>query len=183
MNRTTLIAAGLLLGVSLATTACEPAAEAEVTEQGSATVESPTESPTEEAVEEEAPATATVGDTVTIGDWDVKVTDVRLNADRVIAEANMFNDKPKRRFVLVTYEATYHGPERKADTEMDLTWTVTNETNKVLDQTFAVTPHDDAPTEARQGGTITGEVVFDTDSVALVSVEDWENYADFTLAR
>jgi hypothetical protein len=150
-------------------------------------VEEPSEEP---VVEEETPGTATLGDLMTLGDWDVKVTEVLVNAEATIHKANQFNDKPKGTYVLVTYEATYNGSERTADAWMDLTWSFTGTDGQVNDTASAVTPADDQswPTEARTGGTIKGQEVFDINPAlihgGLLTVEAYDAnfdtvYADF----
>lgn len=189
--RATLIGAGLLSVIALAGCSATPAP---VTAHGDAPVVSPSTDDSipdvlpddSTSVTEDAP-TARVGDTVQIGDWSVRVTKVSLNADRAIHSANMFNDRPKRgtHFVMVTFTARYDGAERKSDVLYDLTWTLTQKDNKVLDEASEVTPMDEAsaPTTARRHGTVTHQVVFDAASVALVSVEDYDNYADFEVTR
>ncbi|MDR7086594.1 putative lipoprotein YbaY [Aeromicrobium panaciterrae] len=141
-----------------------------------------------EAVKE----TAKVGDLVEVGDWDVRVTKVVLDANSAIEKANEFNEKPKGQYVLVSFEATYNGSERTADIFSDLSWTVTGNDNQVNDSASAVTPADTAevPTEARKGGTVKGQVVFDIATNLLtgatLSVEGYDAdfdtvYADFAL--
>jgi hypothetical protein len=155
-------------------------------------VEEPTETATPEITPEPADTTAKVGDTVQVGDWSVTVTEVVLNANDVIRKANMYNDKPKGQYVLVTYNATYTGDERTADVDMDLTWTMTGSDNKVVDNAYAVDPSDEQSwsTEARKGGTVTQQVNFDINPAvltgAILSVEgytaDYDTvYADFSL--
>jgi hypothetical protein len=128
----------------------------------SETVE-PSPSETIEPTESQAPEDPQVGDLVSVGDWDVRVTDILLNADEVIRRANMFNNRPRGQFVLVTYEATYNGRERIADAFYDLTWSFTTTDQKVHDGDSEVTPADNQewPTEVRAGGTAKSQVVFD----------------------
>jgi hypothetical protein len=138
-------------------------------------------------------ATAQLGDLVTVGDWDVKVTRVVANSNDVIAKANEFNEKPRGQFVLVTYEATYTGSERTADTFADLTWSFTGPNAQVKEPSSQVTPADteEWPTTARTNGKVRGQVVFDVAPAqlveALVTVEAYDAefdmvYADFALA-
>jgi hypothetical protein len=129
-----------------------------------------------------------LGETVRMSDWDVTVTKVLLNANADIAKANMFNDKPKGQYVLVTYKAKYTGNERKADVTWDLTWSWSTPDGKVHDQSYNVTPADDKdwPTETRKGGTVEQQVLFDIKPKqikgSILSVEDWDNYADFAVS-
>ena len=58
---------------------------------------------------------------MSVGDWDVRVTDVAFDADAAIMKANEFNESPAGRYVLVSYEATYTGSERIGDSFMNLT--------------------------------------------------------------
>lgn len=152
--------------------------------------EAPQEEP--EETENAAPATAQLGDLVTVGDWDIKITDVTLDAAEQMRKANQFNDKPKGVYVLVTYEATYTGPERTADVWADLTWSFTTTDNQIHNPAGQVTPADteEWPTEARRGGTVRSQEVFDLDKAlvkgGLLTVEGYDEsfetvYADFLI--
>lgn len=123
---------------------------------------------------------------------DVKVTKVVLDAAAQIRAANSFNDRPKGQYVLVTYAATYTGPERTADIESDLTWSFTTADSQVNDQAYEVTQADDEkwPTEARSGGTVRGQTVFDLPTGliegGILTVEGYDEdfdtvYADFQM--
>jgi hypothetical protein len=138
-----------------------------------------------------SPGSPQLGDLVTVADWDVKVTNVVLDASQLIRRANSFNDRPKGQYVLVTYEATYTGHDRTADVS-DLSWSLTTSDSQIHDPASEVTPADDQewPTEARSGGTVRGQVVWDVknDSVkgGILTVEGYtkdfdEVYADFPL--
>jgi hypothetical protein len=166
--------------------------EAAVTSEA-ASEESETEEPTEEPTEEEeAAGTAAIGDLVTVGDWDVKVTEVVMDAAAEIKKANQFNEKAKGKYVLVTYEATYNGSERTADIFSDLTWTFTGNDQQVNNAASVVTPADNEewPTSARTGGTVKGQAIFDLDPAVtiggLLTVEGYDEnfdtiYADFAI--
>lgn len=138
--------------------------------------------------EEPTDETASLGDTVEVGDWSVKVTEVVKNADAVLANRDYYNDKPKGQFVLVTYEATYSGPERTADTFADLTWTLTTNDHKVWDTAYATTPADDQEwtSEARKGGMVKQQAVFDVNAQTLpqsiLSVEGYDTNFDSVFA-
>ncbi|MCA0295222.1 MAG: DUF4352 domain-containing protein [Actinobacteria bacterium] len=133
--------------------------------------------------------TAALGSTVKLGDWEVTVVKVTKNANKSIRKANMFNDKPKGQFVLVDYTAKYVGSERKADVEWDISWSFTDAEQNVLDQASEVTPADkaDKPTEARKGGVIKQQALFDVEpkliSGGIISAENSgsSEYADFQL--
>lgn len=179
---------------AVALTGCQVDTEksAKVSDKGSAKVIDGKKNVANAAAEKQTPDTAKLGDTVVVGDWKVKVTEVNLNADPILAKANMFNDKAKGRFVLVTWEATYTGTERTADVGMDLTWSFTTTDNKIHDEAMAVTPADNQswPTEARRGGTVKYQSVFDLipakTSGGLLTVEGYDDsfdtvFADFTV--
>lgn len=137
----------------------------------------------EEASGESDSGSPELGEPAAVGDWTVTVTEVNRDADALIARTNEFNDRAKDRFLLVTYEATYNGAARSADVWVDLTWTFTTTDQKVWDTSSQVAPADDEewPTEARSGGTVRGQVVFDVDprlvEGGILSVESYD--ADF----
>ncbi len=154
----------------------------------------PSDEPSDEATDESEGSDdlANLGDLVEVGDWDVKVTKVVTNANSVIRSANQFNDKPKGQYVLVTFEATYTGDERSSDIGADLTWSFTTTDAQVNDGASAVTPadSDEWPTEARKGGTVRGQVVFDLPTALIsggtLTVEGYDDdfdtvYADFKI--
>lgn len=193
LNRTVGITA-LLLAVGM-TAACDgDEKEATVKEKGdgnSVIVENEESDGAEEAADEEPEAddsTAQLGDTVDLGDWEVKVTKVQINANAAIEQANEFNDAPEGQYVLATYEATYIGSARTADAMMDLTWTFTGNDNQIYESSYAVEPGDEWPSSARKGGTVKQDVSFDVPKNVIaggtLSVEaldsDFEStYADF----
>jgi hypothetical protein len=135
-----------------------------------------------------AGGTASLGDTVEVGDWSVEVTEVARNANATIANANSFNDRPKGQYVLVTYEATYNGTEHTADASWDLTWSLTGNDNRIIENDGEVTPSDaeEWPTSARLGGTVKAQVVFDIDpnnlSGGILSVEAYDAHYDTVFA-
>lgn len=160
--------APIVLAAVLAVTGCaaqETAAEVKDSDSAAKVTKKDKKDKGAESVsaEEESPATAKIGDTVVIADWDVKVTGVVQNANAIVTQANMFNDKPKGQYVLVNYTATYTGDQRMSDATMDLSWSFTDTANNVHDQAYQVTPADNQswPTEARKGGTIKQQVLFD----------------------
>lgn len=200
MNRITksLLGAVAVATIAISMTACdEKAAEVSskkddtskvVVEEAPADEEVVEEAPVEETEEvEPADTTAVVGDTVEIGDWSVKVTEVALNANDAIHRANQFNEKPKGQYVLVTYDATYNGAERIGNV-WDLSWSLTGNDNKINDTASVVNQADNEswPYEARKGGTVTGQAVFDVKADlltgAILSVEGYDENFDSTFA-
>ncbi len=204
----TTIAALALATTAVGMSACSEKPAEKVAQSGTpqptitVTVEpTPTETPTDdstgivddtgdgELVDDAPPPMSTLGDTYSVGDWDVKITKVTLNANSQIAHANMFNDKPKGQYVLVNYEAVYTGSKRTADVESDLSWSFTDAKQVVHDEASVGTPASakDAPTETRKGGKVVLDLAFDipTKQVkgGIVSVQDWVNdvYADFPI--
>lgn len=143
-------------------------------------------------VQDQAPDLYEVGDVVSLGDWEVTVTDIDFNAADQIAEANQFNDEASGRYVLATYEATYHGDERTADL-FALSWSFTTTDQEVHQPASVVTPLEDTdePTSVRKGGTLKAEVVFDLDPKlvdgGLLSVESYTDidsvYADINITK
>ena len=183
-----------VVAVGLALSACAPTeTPAKVKDESAPSASNSVVVEEADASEEpEAPEIATLGDTMILGDWEVKVTEVAKNADDAVHQANMFNDKPKGVYVLVTYKATYTGTERSADIESDLSWSLTASDNQIHDQAYQVTPADNGewPTMARKGGTVKGQVLFDIKPKLLkggiLTVETYdadfnEIYADFGL--
>lgn len=141
--------------------------------------------------ESSAPAQpSALSEPATVGDWTVEVTDVDRDAARTIRRADEFNDEAEGTFVLVTFEATYDGPERTAEVG-DLNWTLTTNDQQVHETDHQATP---AGVEGwshtvRPGGTARWQVVFDVDPAlldgALLAVQiythEGEQYVDFQL--
>lgn len=133
-----------------------------------------------------------IGEQVTVGSWAVTVVEVDRDAARAIERANSYNDPAEEQFLLVTFEATYQGTERSADVTSELDWSVTTSAQQILEEDDQVTPADNEswPTEARPGGTLQGQAVFDVDPAllegGLLTVETYDDegnevYVDFTL--
>jgi len=181
------IATLLALGVVSACTTDKPAEVVRTADQTSTDAPA-ADGPTPEPV----PATAKIGDTVQVGDWQVKVVKIDRDAAAAMEQANQFNDKAKGQYFLVTYAATYTGTERTADIQSDLSWTFTTTDNIIHDEAIEVTPADSDswPTAARKGGTIKFQTVFDLVPSKItggtLTVEGYdadynEVYADFTV--
>ena len=83
---------------------------------------------------------ASLGEEVSLGDWDVVVTKVARNANEAIADADWDNDEPNGQFVLVTYQATYNGPDRSADVEEWTWWSFVGSDNVAYGESFEETP-------------------------------------------
>lgn len=137
-----------------------------------------------------APGTLSIGDTVRIGDWEVTVVKFTENANAIMEATNPVNEPPQGQYVLVDYSAKYVGKQHTANAETDLQWSITDSSNKVHDSRKGLiqTPADaeDQPTDARPGGTITQQVVFDVDPTllagAIVTVQDFDTYADYKVS-
>ena len=101
----------------------EEDAAAETTD-GPAVEETATEDATEDATEmgtRENPLP--LGTVITMGDWEVTVTDVMLNANDAVAAENEFNEPPVdgRQFVMFGVDATYKGTE-SGNPWLDFSW-------------------------------------------------------------
>lgn len=68
---------------------------------------------------------APLGSTAKVGDWELRITDVTLDAAEIIKAENMYNDDPieGRSFVLWTVAATYTGSE-SGTAFYDLDWKI-----------------------------------------------------------
>ncbi len=202
MNRTiTALLAGAALVMGLAACGGGPTEAAKVTSSSSgpsvsapASEEpSPEESASEEPSPEESkiPTSFKVGDTAKVGAWEVTVTKVTKPTTKQVKAWNEFNDKAKGQYVLANYAAKYVGTERTADVGSDLTWKFGGSDGQVYDEASVVTNSDskDAPTEARPGGTIKQDVIFDVPVKAIkggvITVEGYDEsfeqqFADFS---
>ena len=123
----------------------------------------PTPTPTQEP-------THTAGDAAAVDGWDVKITEVALNANGAISSANPYNDPPTGQYVLVTLTGT----NTTVDEFKDLDWLSARflgSDKRVYDEGGAVTPFDnaDGPTEAAPGGTVSAQFLFDVPVAALGS--------------
>lgn len=146
-----------------------------------------TESPSTEVA---IPTSFKVGDTALIGDWEVTVTKVTQPTTKQVKAWNQFNDAAKGQFVMANYTAKYVGSERTADVNSSLTWKFGGSDAQVYDSAYVVTSSDgnDAPTEARSGGSLKLDVIFDVPVAAVkggvITVEGYDEdfdqkYADF----
>ncbi len=100
--------------------------------------------PSESAVgTREAPLS--VGTRITMGDYEVAITEVNKNATQQNLENNEFNEAPPEgtQYVLVSMEGTYVGAD-SGDPGIDLSWKILGSDNNTFDSSW--TP-DDAPAD------------------------------------
>ena len=130
-----------------------------------------------------------VGDTAKVGDWAVTVTKVTQPTRKQVVSWNEFNEKPKGVFVRAEFTAKYTGAERTKDVG-ELSWKFGGSDAQVYGNYPIVTPSNGRPTEARTGGKIKQDVVFDVPKAVVkggvVTVEGYdetmnEQFADFAI--
>ncbi len=132
-------------------------------------VETEAPEPAEEETADDAVGTRQnplpIGTTAKIGDWEVKVTEVNLDADELILATNEFNDPPSEgnRYVLADLEAKYVGDE-SGDFVWDMMYKFYGSGGNTFDgtDTFAVSPnpiHDAG--ETFPGASISGDVLYE----------------------
>jgi len=103
---------------------------------------------------------APLGTVVRIGDWEVTVTDVTKNANKLVANENQFNDKPAEGFqyVLWSIDAKYVG-DSSATFWIDSTWKVVGSEGNSFDDSCGVIPNNISDAgETFSGASITGNV-------------------------
>ncbi len=107
---------------------------------------------------------ASLGEEVSLGDWDVVVTKVARNANEAIADADWDNDEPNGQFVLVTYQATYNGPDRVDDVEDWIWLSFVGSNNVAYGESFEETPLEAQglySLDIGPGETVTDQALFD----------------------
>ena len=116
---------------------------------------------------------AALGATARIGDWEVTITDVDLDATAVVLEENQFNDGPAdgRSFVLWSIEAIYNGDD-SGTAWVDLNWKVVgsagNSFGSGMDDSCGVIPDDlFNKGETFPGGLVTGNVCVSAETEQL----------------
>jgi hypothetical protein len=118
---------------------------------------------------EESGDAVPLGTPATIGDYDVSVDSVLLDANAVVAGANQFNDPPTGQYVLATLTVTYNGTDGGMP-GMDLTAVFHGSDARQYSDSecSAVTPDDsmEAPT-LNPGGVDTFEFCMDVAPAAL----------------
>jgi hypothetical protein len=194
MKRTmTKTIAGLIAGTALVVglAACgTPTEAAKVASAPSASVSVENDEPDMPTEAEEPTAeiktSFKVGDTAKVGDWEVTVTKVTRPTRKQVVSWNEFNEKPEGVFVRAEFTAKYTGTERTKDVG-ELSWKFGGSDAQVYENYPIVTPTN-GPTEARTGGKIKQDVVFDVPKAAVrggvVTVEGYdetmnEQFADF----
>ena len=118
-----------------------------------------------------------LGETVTVGDWDVTVLSTTPGATEAVLAENQFNDPPaaNHQFYVVDVEATYNGTESES-VFAGLTFTSVGASSVAYDwiSTCGVIPNElDSFSEVFPGGTVTGSLCWsvdaaDVDSLVLV---------------
>lgn len=136
------------------------------------------------AAAEEIDAVLAVGQPGEVGDYDVVVTGIDVDADATIAAANMFNEAPAGRYVLMSLDVTYTGAEEGTPwVDLSTTFVGSDARNYGESSCSAVTPNEgyDLPT-LTQGGRASYDVCFDVPVEALgapqVYVEDTFSFDD-----
>lgn len=169
-------------GATATTAQAEPSTPAVEDEDPTA---EPTASVSDEADESEAsdegdegaPGELALGERAEVGDYSVAVTEVQLDADDVMQEANEFNDPPSGQYVLLTLDVTYTGAE-EGDPWLDLAAELAGSDARNYDESTcgSVAPNSamDVPTLAT-GGKATYNVCFD---VPVEALEDPRIYVE-----
>lgn len=171
--RRLLIVLVLVMGlvVSLGLGGCGPAdgsgAEVVPEEDGTTTEQPAAEEPAVGTRENPLP----LGTAAKVGSWEVKITEVNLNANEVIASTNEFNDPPGEgnQFVLVSVEGTYVGEESGTFWD-DMSWKYFGTAGNTFDisDAMAVSPNPIFKAgEAFPDASVAGDILFEvpTDQV------------------
>lgn len=136
---------------------------------------------------DDGPKSPRVEDALSIGaeadlaDYTVSVTEVQLNANDAIRQANEFNDDPTGQYVLVNLAVTYTGDD-EGDPWLDLSVELAGSDSRIYDSSscWAVTPNPvmDLPT-LTAGGTAEFDICFDVPADAL---QDPQIYVEESLS-
>jgi hypothetical protein len=114
-----------------------------------------------------------LGEATTIGEYSVNVSAVNLEAGKVIAKANQFNDKAEGQYVLVDLSVVYNG-EDEGDAWIDLNPELVGADARIYDTTSAGAsvskPVMDVPTLTK-GGKGSYQVVFDVPAEAVTDAK------------
>lgn len=109
------------------------------------------------------------GSTVSIGDWEVTLGDIELDAAETVANENQFNDEPAdgHQFVLAEIDATYTG-EDSGNFWVDVALKVYGSDGNTFDSRCGVIPNDitDAG-ETFADGNVTGNKCVEVESDQL----------------
>lgn len=165
---------------ALAITACGgPEAPAAV-EEPAAAVDAPegeviTEAPTEVPATEAPAETGTrdnpvpIGESRSVGDWDVTITSVNLDAADTVAAENQFNDPPAEghAFVMLGVTAAYTGDE-SGTFWTDMSGKILGADGNTFSDRCGVIPDDLTDTgETFAGATVTGNLCYSAEAAQL----------------
>ncbi|WP_417235269.1 DUF4352 domain-containing protein [Arthrobacter sp.] len=125
-----------------------------------------------------------LGQTATVGSYQVAVTSVDLNGATAIASANEFNDKAKGQYVLADLSVTYQG-DKEGTAWIDLQPELVGSDSRIYDSStcMAMTskPISDVP-DLTRGGSASYQVCFDVPKAALkdakLRVSDVMSFSD-----
>lgn len=184
---TALSVAALIFGLAACSTGAEIKPAAPASTQAAATEETftyeePTEEPAlEQETEEPTKEAAEIGtrknpapykdNTVTlfnsgVEEWEVGITKVNLNANKVIANENMFNEPPAKGnvYVMATVDATYLGDESGLPW-IDLDFQFVSADGRSFDEASVVQPDSLSDVaDLYEGASGNGNVVFEVPS-------------------
>jgi hypothetical protein len=110
-----------------------------------------------------------IGTTVAVGDWEVEILEVTLDATEEIQAENQFNDPPSEGFTFVMWEteATYVG-EDSGDPRFDLRWAIVGSEGNSFDDGCGVTPDPlDDQGETFPDGVVSGNVCIAAEQAQL----------------
>lgn len=169
----------------------EPAEEADVQEAEEAA--DAQGDPDEAAASDEAEDEAALGTRtnplplstrIEMGDWEIEVVDLNLDATEEILAENQFNDPPEdgKQFVVFTVEATYNG-EESGLAWTDFSWGIVGSEGNTFDGSCGVIPDAlDETSETFPGGEVRGNVCLPVETAQLdgasIRVEDWLSFDD-----
>lgn len=125
----------------------------------------------EQAAADEAGDVLAIGEVATLGDYEVAVTAVDLDASAAIAAANMFNESADGVYVLATVAVTYVGAaEGTPWLDLSTTFVGSDARNYDTSSCQAVTPNPshEVP-DLTNGGQATFDVCFDVAAEALAA--------------
>ena len=116
-----------------------------------------------------------IGTTIEMGEWELAVTDVTLDATEAVLAENQFNDEPAagRQFVMFAVDASYVGDE-SGDPWLDFSWAIVGSEGNTFgasgdtDDYCGVIPHSlNDQGETYPGGTVSGNVCIAAESAQL----------------
>lgn len=120
-----------------------------------------------------------LGETATIGDWTVAVTEVDTDATAEVLSFNEFNEQPSNGiYVLVSVDATYEG-DAEGDAWLDLELGLQGADARQYasyDCSAVVEPSFTEEPTVTNGGSVSGKVCFDVPAEALEG--DWTVFVE-----